>query len=60
MKKLLLVAFAALLYAAVPAAGQQQGVTSDTVTIGAHGPITGPAAYIGLAGRDGGPVHAAG
>ena len=38
---------------AVPAVAQQQGVTADSVTIGAFGPITGPAAYIGLAGRDG-------
>jgi len=53
MKKLLLVACASLLALALPAAGQQQGVTADTITIGAHGPITGPAAYIGLAGRDG-------
>lgn len=35
------------------AAAQQQGVTAETITIGAYGPITGPAAYIGLAGRDG-------
>ena len=53
MKRLLLAAAAALLAVALPIAAQQQGVTSDTVTIGAHGPITGPAAYIGLAGRDG-------
>ena len=41
--------------AAPPFAAQaaQQGVTEDTITIGAFGPITGPAAYIGLAGRDG-------
>ena len=39
--------------AALPAWAQQQGVAGDTITIGAHGPITGPAAYIGLAGRDG-------
>ena len=52
MKKLLLAA-AALLAVALPVVAQQQGLTSDTVTIGAHGPITGPAAYIGLAGRDG-------
>jgi branched-chain amino acid transport system substrate-binding protein len=53
MKRLLVVA-AATLFAVAPSVGaQQQGVTSDTVTIGAHGPITGPAAYIGLAGRDG-------
>src|SRR6266404_3138549 len=53
MKRLLLAALAALLAVALPVAAQQQGVTSDTITIGAHGPITGPAAYIGLAGRDG-------
>jgi len=53
MKRLLLAAAATLLAVALPVAAQQQGVTSDTVTIGAHGPITGPAAYIGLAGRDG-------
>jgi branched-chain amino acid transport system substrate-binding protein len=35
----------------VPAA--EQGVAPDTIKIGAFGPITGPAAYIGLAGRDG-------
>jgi branched-chain amino acid transport system substrate-binding protein len=38
--------------AAAPAAAEQ-GVTADSVNIGAFGPITGPAAYIGLAGRDG-------
>src|ERR1700687_130981 len=53
MKRLLLAAAAALLAVALPVAAQQQGVTSDTRPIGAHGPITGPAAYIGLAGRDG-------
>jgi len=53
MKSLLLAAVAVSLAIALPAAAQQQGVTADTVTIGAHGPITGPAAYIGLAGRDG-------
>ena len=35
------------------AAAAEQGVTADTIAIGAFGPITGPAAYIGLAGRDG-------
>ena len=35
------------------AAAAEQGVTKDTITFGAIGPITGPAAYIGLAGRDG-------
>lgn len=29
------------------------GVTDDTITLGAFGPITGPAAYIGLGARDG-------
>ncbi|MGH8713413.1 MAG: ABC transporter substrate-binding protein [Casimicrobiaceae bacterium] len=53
MKRLLLIATAALLAFAFPAVGQPQGVTRDTITMGAHGPITGPAAYIGLAGRDG-------
>ena len=32
---------------------EEPGVTSNSITIGAFGPITGPAAYIGLAGRDG-------
>ena len=35
------------------ASAAEQGVTPDTIKIGAFGPITGPAAYIGLAGRDG-------
>jgi branched-chain amino acid transport system substrate-binding protein len=32
---------------------EEPGVTADTITIGGFGPITGPAAYIGLGGRDG-------
>jgi branched-chain amino acid transport system substrate-binding protein len=32
---------------------EEPGVTAETISIGAFGPITGPAAYIGLAGRDG-------
>src|SRR5579871_3266899 len=35
------------------AASAEPGVTADTITLGAFGPITGPAAYIGLGGRDG-------
>jgi branched-chain amino acid transport system substrate-binding protein len=31
----------------------EDGVTNDTILIGAYGPITGPAAYVGLGGRDG-------
>jgi branched-chain amino acid transport system substrate-binding protein len=53
MKSLVHVVGAAVLALALPAAAQTQGVTADSVTIGAFGPITGPAAYIGLAGRDG-------
>ena len=52
MKRLLHVLFATLVAAAVPAFAQTQGVAADAVTIGAFGPITGPAAYIGLAGRE--------
>ncbi|MGH6753489.1 MAG: ABC transporter substrate-binding protein, partial [Bradyrhizobium sp.] len=54
MKRLLSILAGAMVATAVPlAAAQQQGVTADTITLGAYGPITGPAAYIGLAGRDG-------
>jgi branched-chain amino acid transport system substrate-binding protein len=53
MKSLKLALAAVVLAAALPAGAQQQGVTADTVVVGAFGPITGPAAYIGLAGRDG-------
>jgi branched-chain amino acid transport system substrate-binding protein len=55
MKRVLSILCAAAALAVAPSAAlaQQQGVTADTVTIGAFGPITGPAAYIGLAGRDG-------
>jgi branched-chain amino acid transport system substrate-binding protein len=35
------------------AAKAEPGVSADKITLGAFGPITGPAAYIGLAGRDG-------
>jgi branched-chain amino acid transport system substrate-binding protein len=35
------------------AAHAEQGVSATTIEIGAFGPITGPAAYIGLGGRDG-------
>jgi branched-chain amino acid transport system substrate-binding protein len=44
----------ALLFAAAAgAAAAEQGVSADAIDIGAFGPITGPAAYIGLGGRDG-------
>ena len=41
---------ASLLFASSASA---QGVTKDEILIGGFGPITGPAAYIGLGGRDG-------
>lgn len=31
----------------------EQGISDDTILIGAYGPITGPAAFVGLGGRDG-------
>lgn len=35
------------------AARAEQGVTDDTITIGAYGPLTGPGASVGLGARDG-------
>src|SRR5262245_40578520 len=35
------------------AASSAQGISEDSILIGAYGPITGPAAFIGLGGRDG-------
>jgi branched-chain amino acid transport system substrate-binding protein len=49
----LLCAAAALYAFSCPVRAEEPGITSDVITIGAFGPITGPAAYIGLAGRDG-------
>ncbi len=34
-------------------ASSAQGLSDDAILIGAYGPITGPAAFIGLGGRDG-------
>ena len=45
-----LASVAAMLFASTASA---QGVTKDEILIGGFGPITGPAAYIGLGGRDG-------
>lgn len=47
---------ALLLGLATATAAAETGVTADTVTIGAYGPITGAAAYIGLGGRDGAEI----
>ena len=38
---------------AVSGVHAEDGVTSDTILIGSYGPITGPAAFLGLGGRDG-------
>ena len=54
MKKYLMAGVALVSMAlSVGVHAQTPGVTADSIKIGAHGPITGPAAYIGLAGRDG-------
>lgn len=53
LRWLLLVCTVALLPVAFAQADDVQGVTDDTILIGAFGPITGPAAFIGLGGRDG-------
>jgi branched-chain amino acid transport system substrate-binding protein len=49
----LLCAAAALYALSDQARAEEPGITPNGITIGAFGPITGPAAYIGLAGRDG-------
>jgi branched-chain amino acid transport system substrate-binding protein len=41
---------------AVSGAQAEDGVTSDTILIGGYGPITGPAAFLGLGGRDGAAI----
>ena len=50
---LFILACGAWLALAAASARADQGVTDDTILIGAYGPITGPAAFIGLGGRDG-------
>ena len=47
----LVIAFGAMLL--LSAASSAQCIGDDSVPIGAYGPITGPAAIIGLGGRDG-------
>jgi branched-chain amino acid transport system substrate-binding protein len=44
-----------LAYVCISASGlrAEPGISASTIKIGAFGPITGPAAYIGLGGRDG-------
>jgi branched-chain amino acid transport system substrate-binding protein len=49
----LLCAAAAICAFSGNAAAEEPGLTAGTITIGGFGPITGPAAYIGLGGRDG-------
>jgi branched-chain amino acid transport system substrate-binding protein len=53
MSKLFRTLLLAAALLAAPPAFAEQGVTDHTITFGAFGPITGPAAYIGLGGRDG-------
>ncbi len=48
-----LLAVAALASLCVGVARAEEGITDSTVTIGAYGPITGPAAFLGLGGRAG-------
>jgi branched-chain amino acid transport system substrate-binding protein len=43
---------ATLLLGSLPARSQQ-GVTADTIVIGAYGALSGPASFAGLGGRDG-------
>ena len=44
---------AALALVSAGGAAQTPGVSNDTVLIGSHGPVTGPASFLGLGGRDG-------
>jgi branched-chain amino acid transport system substrate-binding protein len=44
---------ASLAVIAGPACAEDVGLTKDQILIGGYGPITGPAAYIGLGSRDG-------
>lgn len=53
LKALVTVCTAFAMMVGVPSARAVDGVSDDTITIGAFGPITGPAAYIGLGARDG-------
>lgn len=41
---------------AVSGAQAEDGITNDTILIGGYGPITGPAAFLGLGGRDGAAI----
>jgi branched-chain amino acid transport system substrate-binding protein len=51
-KMLVSIAIAALLPSVAPALAEE-GVTSDTILIGAYGPLTGPASALGLGARAG-------
>ncbi len=53
IQKLFQKALPVLAAALMSTAASAQGVTKDEILIGGVGPITGPAAYIGLGGRDG-------
>ncbi|MES3000890.1 MAG: ABC transporter substrate-binding protein [Pseudomonadota bacterium] len=53
MRQWISAVLASAVLGASPAWAQQQGVTANTIVLGAHGAITGPLAYGGIAGRDG-------
>ena len=53
MKRLWLWAASAyLVLTAAAASAQTPGIAADRIVIGAFGPISGPVAFLGLAGRD--------
>lgn len=52
-KTLVALLAASLAVIAGPTCAQDVGLTKDQILIGGYGPITGPAAYIGLGSRDG-------
>src|SRR5262249_45243882 len=58
MKSLSSIAAAVGMWLALCLSGAQaeDGVTNDTILLGSYGPITGPAAFIGLGGRDGASI----
>jgi branched-chain amino acid transport system substrate-binding protein len=58
MKSLSNIAAAVGMWLALCLSGAQaeDGVTKDTILLGSYGPITGPAAFIGLGGRDGASI----
>ncbi|HET9977695.1 MAG TPA: ABC transporter substrate-binding protein [Burkholderiaceae bacterium] len=52
-RRTVLTTLAAALLAGMPIAAQAQGFTDSEILIGFHGPMTGPASWVGLGARDG-------